>query len=312
MLKWFALTGVFLFTFAIGCDLPPEGTDDMNRRLSTGVNPGMLGGTTGASIPPAPAAGVGVLGQGQAVNVLQFRPSNVTSSDGQEQNIAPEMIVASVVGQGGTGPLVGIARWGSGRSGMFQMEFDIPMPGAQGNAFIITNTSVPTLGGAFIAVPGEALEISARNDANMKTRAQDTPMGNSQLGNPQAYAALGLGNRKSSPLYRTIFGVWNNVAVAPGGGLVDGGFVTVNIPPFATAYRVFRSVGSGAGAAHVSFQTLDTQGNQLDGPIDLAMGVLSPEIALPGKSGMVTLTNLDGGGAGGVVQIIGCVFTLTP
>lgn len=283
-----------------------------NRRLGTGVNPGMLGGTTAVPIPPAVAAGVGIAGQGQAVNILQFRPSNIASENGQEQNIAPEMITATVVGNGGTGPLVGIARWGSGRSGMFTMEFDIPMPGAQGNAFVITNTSVPTLGGVMLSVPGEALEISARNDANMKTRAQDAPMGNSALGNPLAYAALGLGNRKSSNLYRTVFGVWNNVAVAPGGGLADAAFVTVNVPPFATAYRVFRSVGSGAGAGHISYQTLDTQGNQLDGPIDLAMGVLSPEIILPGKSGMVTLTNLDGGGAGGTIQIIGCTFTLTP
>jgi hypothetical protein len=187
---------------------------------------------------------------------------------------------------------------------MFEMEFDIPMPGAIGAAFSAANASVQPLGGIMLAVPASALEIAARNDANMRPRAGDATLGNPALGTPQAQASIAVGSRNSTPLTRTVYGAYD-----PAGGLAAAGSVQFGIPAFARTMRAFRSAtGAGVAAVAMLVEIQDVRGNTIYGPIAVAAGAEAPELMIPATAGLVTLTN-----TGAVAAIAaGAVFTLAP
>lgn len=274
------------------------------RDLMDGNDPATVGGAS-QPVPAAPAVGTLRQGQGQFIALLQFTAAGMEDSDphGIRLKKTPKVVCITVSGTGGTGPLVGRLQWGSGRSAMFAMEFDIPMPGAIGAAFDATNTSQQPTGGILLAVPANALDLAVRNDANMRPRAADTAVGNPDLGISTASANLGTGSRNSSPLTRTVFGAYN-----PAAGLAALDFCTIAIPPFSRTFNVFRTSTGGVAAVACTVEVLDVRGQTLIGPIAVAAGAASPEFPVPVSAGMVRITNTGGVAA----TAVGAVFTLAP
>ncbi|MES2211323.1 MAG: hypothetical protein V4515_14265, partial [Chloroflexota bacterium] len=259
------------------------GCDDMPTGLMSGLDPGRVGGP--AQIVPAnPTVGTGIAptGRGALVSLVKFQSDNRRAG---LMVIDPEVLTASIYAFGnsgaagvlagqGFGPLVGIAKWGSGNSGEQSAEFDVPI-----NSLVATQA-----GGTLLTVVGDYLELQIRNDASVKPRAGDATLGvNSQVG-PFAGATIGVGNRPgSAPVTLTRWAAFN-----PAGGLAPGApGAFVQVPPFAKTFRVFRSDAAQAVTVLVG----QDGGQNMDGPYAIGANVPSPEYPLGSTAAFINITN---------------------
>jgi len=250
-------------------------------------------------LAPAAAAAQGLPGLGPLVSLIQFGPPIGAKHDPQKLGRTPLVMTASVFGQGGTGPIVGIARWGSGNGYQQSLEFDIELGFPQATFGGIPPGS--TVGGQLFSLPGTSFEIAARNDLNFVPSAGSIALG-AVLAPPvpsQASASLGTGNRASGGLglTRTVYGYFN-----PAVPLV--GTATIPVPAFAKRFRVFRSTGVVAAAA---ITVLVTDGNFviIDGSYNEAAGAPPAIYHLPSAASTVQVTC-----AGPGCTVVGAIFEL--
>ena len=263
------------------------------------VNAGSVGGPL-MPLPPANVAAVGNAGYGNARTLVNFSPDIKGEEKQLDLGRVPEVLTASVFASGGTGPLVGIAQWGSGNGQQQQMEFDIPQTFGQ---FLGSNPggTNQTAGGVLFSVPGTSLRIDARNDANLIANAGNgnVAIGVAANGTPSATASIGLGNRAGgTQLTRTIYGTY-----APGGGLPATNIVNIQIPAFAKRFTIFRS---STVVGPIQVEMIDFNGSVVDGPYNLAAGATSPTFLLTPSVLEVAIAN----GGGAPLQVVGCIFEL--
>lgn len=237
-------------------------------------------GSSNVELPPAAAAATIQTGQGQIKPLVRFR--------GNDHD--PQIVSASLYAFDKTnsanpfGPIVGIARWGSGLSNTHEAEFDLPANNYT-QAQMITRSIVLKGGGAIISVPCSSLEVDARNDANYIPPIGDQAIGFSTISGFGS-GAIGVGNRVSSPLFRTIWAVSGTA----GNGLGAAASTNVNIPPFARSARVVRSGTAGIGNSLRITQA--TAGFTADSFV-VATDALCPEFVLAGGATFLTLLNTD-------------------
>lgn len=286
-MKTHTLTLICLLALGAGCE-----AEDMHE-LMRDVGPGKVGGPL-MPIPPAAVAAIAPRGRGGGVTLQQFAPP-VTTDNGAHLTRPAEMITASIFAAGGpgSGPLVGVAKWGSGNGVQQQIEFDVqigfPEPAVIANTF----------GGAILSVPCTSLELVVRNDANLLPRAGDQPLG-STVNTPSATASLALGTRASTAaLTRTIYAV--NL---PAGGFAAAATVDVGVPAFAQRFRMFRS--SANNAVQVTFLSTAGVFAPSSGPYTDLANVAPALYTIPANTSFLRLTNAGPG----VLDVLGVVFEL--
>jgi hypothetical protein len=267
------------------------------------ANTGAIGGPL-FFLPLAAAPAVAPAGFGGTRALVKFNPGDLTDpTQPQKVQRVPRVLTASIYGTGssGMGPLVGVARWGSGNGAQQEIEFDIPLA--------LFNASVSNLGagGALLAVPATSLEIFARNDGNLTPRAGDDPIGGGAAppvqqvppagtigGFPNATAGFAIGHKQGNArLTRTIWAVNGN------GGLLAAGHIDVPVPAWAQTVRVLRS-----DAGNTISVTLFSMGLLAEGgPWNEAANAAPTVYSLPSSTGIIRVTN-TGAGAINVVQLL--------
>jgi len=266
--------------------------------LLDGVNASDVGGPS-RLLPAAPAAAVGSAGYGQLTTLFRFNPDVQKHGKPSHLGRVPEILTASVNGYGGTGPLVGVARWGSGNGSQQVCEFDIQL----GFPFFLGSNpgGNAATGGVLFTVVGTSLQVDARNDANLipNVGIGNAALGNAAIGPPLATGSMAKGPRAGgAALTRTIVGTY-----APGGpGLAPTTSVNMQVPAFAKKATIFRS--NAVEPVQVSFT--DLQGTQLDGPYNLAANAPSPTFVLQPNMLFVSVANTGGA----ALQVVGVVFEL--
>lgn len=288
----FALSPTGVLVCVIGCSLLAFAIGDKMSDLTRGEREVGKFGRAPINVPPRGAAAKGAAGIGEFVSVLQF----------MGKRDVPETVYVSLNASGtlsnGTpiGPLTGRCEFGSGHA-IHEIEFDVPVNGVPpGNAFA---SQVLQGGGTTLAVPATAVNCKVRNDGALIPPIGDAPLG--IFGNfvqPAVSASMGVGNRPSSLLTRTIWAV--NATV--GNGLANNANVVVPIPPYAKRVYIGRS-GPAAAAPAI---TLNLNGvNYSEGGYAVAAGVQSPEFPV-GNESFLTVINSSG------AEILGlsCVFFL--
>lgn len=229
----------------------------------------------------ASVAAVGAAGRGAVQTLINSTPDTDKHGDSQKLGRVPIVITATVYGVGGgaTGPLVGIAEWGSGNGVQQSVEFDIPLMGVGAGA--------AAAGGAILSVPCTAITIKARNDGNVIPRNGDLPIGSifgpvASETFPAAACSVGTGVKAGNAfLTRTIW------AVNGGAGLAATGSVSVSVPAWAQRFRVLRS--DAGQTIQVTTSTLGFQG--VSGPINEAANAPPTLYALPSGANAVQITN---------------------
>ena len=265
--------------------------------LLDGVNATSVGGPSRV-LPPSPVAAVGTAGQGQVTTLFRFNPDVAAHAKPLHLGRVPEILTASVQGMGGTGPLVGIATWGSGNGSQQTCEFDIQLgfPFPFGN-----NPGIRAAqGGVLFSVLGTSFQLDARNDANVIPAAGlgNVAIGNAAIGPMLATASMAKGNRAGgTQLTRTLLGTY-----APSGGLPATNIVAVPVPAFAKRFTVFRSPADES----IQIATTDLQFTQVDGPYNVAANAVAPTLVLQPNMFSVAITNTGGA----PLNVVGVVFEL--
>lgn len=272
-------------------------------------DPGWVGGPA-KPLPAASAAADGVLGQGPLVTLLQFQPDiteYAQSADPSHAKLArlltrsPRVLTASVFAQGGTGPLIGVAQWGSGNGAQQSAEFDLPTAGFGGSLLLSPNTLVDAQGGVILSVPATSLNIVARNDANLIPPGGAQALGAAPpfVALPQATASIGIGQRGNrQPLTRTTFAVFDPA----GAGLAPAGTVLIFVPPWSKRGTIFlRSAAQTATATIV-----DILNNNIAGPYTTVASTAPVPFDIPPTAGRILLTNTGAG----AINVLGVVFEL--
>lgn len=269
--------------------------------LLDGVNATFVGGPF-AILPPANVAAIGAPGKGPVQTLVKFSADVAKKGEPLKLGRVPVVLTASAFGTGGTGPLVGIARWGSGNGSQQEMEFDLqlgfPLAATPGAA---ANGAYPTQGGQLFSVPATSLEIAARNDLNLIPGAGSIALGIilAPAVPSQATASIGIGNRAGvgGGLTRTIIARYNP------GAMLAGQFL-VPVPAFAKRFRVIRSSGLAAAAA-ITVNVVDGAFVICDGAYSEAAGVPPTTYTLPSAAAEVVVTVAAAG-----CDVVGCIFEL--
>lgn len=273
--------------------------------LMDGVNATLVGGPS-AQLPAAAVAAEGSRGQGQVISLVKFSSDTADKKDQLKLGRVPLVLTASIAGNGGTGPLVGIARWGSGNGTQQEMEFDI-----QQGFPLVTTPGVAlrgrAAGGTLFSVPATSLEIAARNDANflpsgpLGATPVSAPLGTVADGVPSATASLAIGNRAGGKaLTRTLYALY-----APAGpGMIPGagGELLIAVPAFAKRFRVFRN----SAANSISIVTVNNSFTDIDGPYNEAANTTPQTYELPGAASSIRIRNTGGTN----ILVLGAVFEL--
>lgn len=266
--------------------------------LLDGVGAGRVGSGS-LAIPQAQAAAEAPAGQGKPVALIKFVGADRKGQDvgSSPHTLCGTIVAFSPVGTGVThvgGPLVGIARWGSGNGSQAICEFDVP---------VSTGISDP-VAGALITVAGDSLELLVRNDGNLRPSTGSDPLnGGVTTPTPSGSASIAIGNRAgSTQITRTVYAMFN-----PGGaGLASGGLLAIPVPAFARTFRIFRHnepiVAGTMPPVNVSVGGTFV----VEGPFLIAAGVQSPEFQIPGGCFTVICVN-PGPGA---IEVLGAVFTI--
>jgi hypothetical protein len=249
-----------------------------------------------------PASGAPSLNAfGPLTSLVKLGPDVAHHANPLKLGRVPLVMTASVYAAGGTGPVVGVARWGAGNGAQQQMEFDVQQGFPQ---FTVPNvTNAATQGGTLFSLPGTSFEIAARNDANLLVNAGGLPLGLvAGAAIPQASASLGTGNRGAAKaLTRTMYCIYS--PGAPGGGLAAAASVQIAVPAFAKRFRVFRFDAS----ASIQVSLTDGTNSLSDGPYNEAANAPPATYELPGWVNSVVVKNTSGAL---VLQVVGCVFEL--
>jgi hypothetical protein len=258
---------------------------------------GVLKAQVGSPLMPLPLAAVAAVGQpglGREQTLMNLGPNTDLHGRGTHLGLAPEVVTATVYGVGGGsgGPIVGIARWGSGNGVQQQIEFDVPFAGS-------TLDSLAFCGGAILAVPCTSLTILARNDGNFIPNAGGSPIGSSfgPVGPVFASTSIGMGPKQgNAQLTRTIW------AINGGAGLAPTGVVSVPVPPWAQRFRVLRYDAS--ETIQVAMQTAGL--DQCGGPFNEAANAQPAVYPVPSTC---TAVNVKNTGAGAITNLL-LVFEL--
>lgn len=252
-------------------------------------------------MPLVPAAGAPSLNAFGAISSLvKFNVD--TSKHGRPQHLGrvPLVLTSSAFVQGGTGPVVGVCRFGSGNGSQQVFEFDIQ----QGfPLFTVPNiTNAATSGGSLFSLPCTSIEINARNDANLMVNAGGDPLGLvAGAAVPIATASIGIGNRGSSkPLTRTSYGIYAPASV--GGRLAAGSIVQISVPAFAKRFRVFRTDAT----QPIQVSLTDGTATTFDGPYNEAANAPPATYDLPASTSSVVVKNTGAG----TLSVVGCIFEL--
>ncbi len=267
--------------------------------LVTRLNdPGSLG-KNGARIPRNGT--VGVHGRGPVQSVLTFQgcrndPQVLTASLFAILNLRESLeITEGIRTQSGfTGPLVGIALWGSGNSAQHKAEFDIPvglnvsdlLPGQMGENYGA---------GQIISVPASWLEIGVRNDAALTPRVDDNPLGfvdstDVFFNAPEVSGNVAVHARApGTSLSRTIWAV-NGSYGGDGGGLAPTETVSIVIPPYAQSFVVLRSPGFEIQVSQMN-QFAASATSLVDGPYIVPASTPCPEMILNNSTCFINVTN---------------------
>lgn len=263
--------------------------------LLDGVNATLVGGPL-IILPPAAAPTIGRLGQGALTSLVKFDADIGAKHNAQKLGRVPLVMTGSVFGSGGGGPLVGVARWGSGNGYQQAMEFDIQL-GFPEATLTPPPAAGSTLGGQLFSVPGTSLEIAGRNDANFIPGAGSTALGIGVGAFPPSSgtASIGTGNRAGAggALTRTIYSYFNPAVP------VVGAF-NVAVPAFAKRFRVLRF-----GTPALTVQIADGNFVAYDGPYTEAAGAPPTTYQLPGSASVVVVTAAAPG-----CTVVGCIFEL--
>jgi hypothetical protein len=251
--------------FGTGCD-----GDDMSN-LFRGVDQGKIGGSQ--EVPAAGALAIAPNGLGLEKGIVTFR-----SAEGDDD---PQLITATLFARfrdAFTGPLVGIAEWGSGDGATQRVEFDLPIVG-------VPSGNSQSASGVSLSVPATSLQIKARNDAALLVRASDNPLGDGGLGTVAIItASLAAGNRAGSGrLTRTMY----NRKAPAASGLAPAASVLIPLSPFATSFQIFRA----SAAQTISFAPADFGGTAIDGPYNVAANAKAPEMPIPQGTVWILVTN---------------------
>lgn len=264
-------------------------------RLTEDVDAGQLG-LAGIPILPSAAAAQGFAGRGPETSILRFR--------GNDDD--PLMMSASVSVSDSTnsaqafGPIVGIAKWGSGKGGMIVAEFDVP-----GNnypqTFLDGQGNVYLGGGVELSVPGSSLEILLRNDGNVIPAIGNVAIGS---GVPSAFgtSSFGPGNKPKSDLFRTIW----QVSAGIGSGLAAAGATDINVPPFAKTVRIFRASGGAVPTSPTIRVSLVRNGGRIIETYVVAADTPTPELPLPAGVFAIHIGNIS---AAEILQLA-AIFTI--
>lgn len=272
----------------------------MNERLPgllDGVNQSYVGGPFRV-VPPATLPAVSLAGRGALVSLIKMQSDIAGKQDHLKLGRVPIVLTASVFGASGSGPLVGIALFGSGNGSQQQFEFDIQAGVPEATSTPSPSGPTLSLGGQLFSLPCTSLEINARNDANVRLAAGQDTLGDTSAGASSATASIGIGNRAGvgGGLTRTIYG-YKSVAVP----LI--GVATIAVPAFAKRFRVFRTINPTASAITVGIQ--DAAFVTIDGAYSEAAGAVPATYQLPGAAATVTVTVAAPG-----ASCVGCVFEL--
>ena len=277
-----------------GPQIPKANIGNLGHLVTRLSMPGAFGKT---GIPIPRSGNVGVHGQGPLTSVLSFPgcpndPQMLTATLYARTNLNAPDAGEGLVAMGNTGPLVCVAKWGSGESGQLFVEFDMPIginaslvaPGQMGGDYG---------GGAVISVPGSQLEIGMRNDASLTPRAGDLSLGDTSDSNvfansPTVSGNIGVGTRSpSTSLSRTIWAVNGTAGEVPI-GLTPGNHVDVILPPFAQTFAVLRNPGLAIGVSQIN-----QFGTEIDGPYAIPAGVPCPEMVLNNATYFIRVLNSD-------------------
>jgi hypothetical protein len=279
---------------------------EIHPGLFHGENKTTIGGPF-ADLPPAPVAAIGAPGLGRLVTLVRFQPDTDQKHGPQHQahghvspmkmGPAPQVLTASVMAQYGSGPIVGVARWGAGNGSQQILEFDVQL--GTPTPFLGSSVGGSRSGGVLLSLPASAVQIDCRNDANFIPNVGSVAIGDPTVGTPQATASLAQGVRAgSTQLTRTLYAVY-----APAGpGLAAAGSVNLQVPAFARSFRIFRT---DAGSS-VSVTMVNAAGHNVDGPYNVAANVPSPSFALTPNMLEVFLVNTGAS----ALTVLGCIYEL--
>lgn len=275
--------------------------------LFKNADPNTIGNST--TVFPRPSPAQGLAGLGEEKTVVKFQPSaqGLRSTDRQqdalqEQEGDPSVLTVSIYAtpQNGSvfaGPVTGIALWGTG-SGMTNVaEFDIPVMTQRGPVTVPAIT--PPEGGVQLSVPATSLEIRARDDANFVPPPIIGPnnaigtIGSSAPGREPVLVTASIAVGVRPPHSRLTRTIWMVSTVLAANGLTQNNSGTINIPPYASSFRVMRNANGSSSAASINVQIGSNSQIGNDGGYNVAAGVLSPEFPLSGQEGTVTITNTD-------------------
>jgi hypothetical protein len=246
---------------------------------------------------PAAAAAQNFAGLGAKQQILQFQ-----GKPDDPRVVSATMFAFDSAGTGKVmGPLVGIAEWSAGGSGLNRAEFDLPVPNYGPGGDVYTNGPGS---GVCLSLPCSSLNLYAFNEANFIPGIGDLPIG-AVFGIPFCYASLAVGNLPGTiKLTRT---VWVCNASNAGLGLANNASTRINVPPFATAVRVLRSADATGIAGAIQVAQTFTSSPLLDvDNISVAAGAQCPTIPLMGGCFFIDITNKSGGG----LTQIACVYDI--
>jgi hypothetical protein len=278
--------------------LNEHGPHEQLPGLLDGVNATLVGGP---SVALAPAAGAPSLNAfGAIASLVKFNVDIAHHTHHLKLGRVPLVLTASTFVQQGTGPVVGVCRFGSGNGSQQSFEFDVQQGFPLFTVPNITNSA--TAGGSLFSLPCTSIEINARNDANLLANAGGDPLGLvAGAAVPLASASIGIGNRGSSkPLTRTVYGIYAPASV--GGRLAPAGIVQVSVPAFAKRFRTFRTDAT----QPISVALTDGTGTPFDGPYNEAANAPPATYDLPASCSSVVITNTGAA----ALKVVGCVFEL--
>lgn len=246
-------------------------------------------GRSPVEVPPAPTAKKGAQGLGEWKSLLQF--------EGDDKHPATVYVSVFATGNnsdgGPIGPITARCDFGSGHT-THTFFFDLPINGV--NSQPVQNTGDYQGGGIVFAVPASKVAVAVRNDAALIPPTGDVSLGalGANVVNPVASASMAEGNRPSTLLTRTVWGV----QATPGHGLAAASTVTLPVPPYA---RRAVLIGDKSQTYQVTF-TGPVAG---DGPYNVAANAVSPEFVL-GQAAFMLIKNTGGA----EVLSVGAVFEL--